>query len=601
VLLKSNRTIGIGSPRASLESNFALMQLVGRDNFYQGISELEAQLLRRILNTSNSGAVHMASIKEIEEADVVCILGEDPTNTAPRIALAVRQAILKAPMDKAKEVNLPAWHDSAVREIIQQDKGELYIAYPANTKLDEIASSTFHGAPDDIARFGYAIAYHLNNMAPHPGKLNKSDYQLTEMIAQSLKNAKKPLIISGTATLNEAVIKAATNIAYALETLERRASVCFIVPDSNSIGLAMMEAPSLDKAIKALEQAEADSIIVIENDLYKKGTKEDIDQLFDRSNQVIVLDYLNNATTQRADILIPAGTFAEADGTLVNNEGRAQAFFQVFMPKNENIRESWRWLHEFQSLKAGVRPEELVAPGELLTELVDSMPQFKGAETVAPPNGFRIAGQKIPRQPHRYSGRTAMMANINVSEPKPPEDTDSALSFTMEGYRGIPPAPMIPFFWAPGWNSIQSLNKFQEEVGGHLRGGDPGKRLFIEGEKRAHEFLNQVPQQFTAKPEEFLVVPLHHIFGSEELSLYTVGVRERAPKPYLAMNKADASRLSLEEGGVIAVQVLERTLELPVQIKEELPQGTVGIPYNLPGLRGAQFTSVGLLTKKVYE
>jgi len=31
--------IGIGSPRATLESNFALLSLVGEENFYHGISK----------------------------------------------------------------------------------------------------------------------------------------------------------------------------------------------------------------------------------------------------------------------------------------------------------------------------------------------------------------------------------------------------------------------------------------------------------------------------------------------------------------------------------------------------------------------------------
>ncbi len=33
--------IGIGSPRASIESNFALRELVGADNFYTGIAKGE--------------------------------------------------------------------------------------------------------------------------------------------------------------------------------------------------------------------------------------------------------------------------------------------------------------------------------------------------------------------------------------------------------------------------------------------------------------------------------------------------------------------------------------------------------------------------------
>jgi NADH-quinone oxidoreductase subunit G len=601
ILLNSKTTIGIGSPRASLESNFTLMQLVGKDNFYQGISANEAQMLRRILEVSNSGKVHVASIKEIEEADVVLILGEDPINTAPRTGLAIRQAVRKAPMDLAREVSIPPWNDAAVREIIQQEKGELFIANPTTTKLDEIAHSTFHASPDDIARFGNAIAYHVNTQVPHTFDMDREIYQHSEMIAQSLKTAKRPLIVSGTSTCNESIIKAAANIAYAIESLGQKASISFIVPESNSIGLAMMEAPSIQKAEERLQYEGVDTIIVLENDLYKRFKSEEVDRWFDHAKRVIVLDYLNNTTTQKADILIPSGTFAEADGTLVNNEGRAQSFFQVYMPKNENIRESWRWLHEFQCLKAGVRPNELVAPGELLNELVESMPQFKGAETVAPPNGFRIAGQKIPRQPHRYSGRTAMMANINVSEPKPPEDTDSALSFTMEGYRGIPPAPMIPFFWSPGWNSIQSLNKFQEEVGGHLKGGDPGKRLFKEDQRQPYEFFNHIPSEFKSKKGEYLVVWLYHIFGSEEMSMYTKGVKERAPKPYVALSKADAQRLDARDGEMIGIQDKERIIELPLIIKEELVEGTVGLPYNLPGIPVLSQATVGLLTGKEYE
>ncbi len=35
---------------------------------------------------------------------------------------------------------------------------------------------------------------------------------------------------------------------------------------------------------------------------------------------------------------------------------------------------------------------------------------------------FRIRGQKLAREPHRYSGRTAMRANISVHEPRQPQD-----------------------------------------------------------------------------------------------------------------------------------------------------------------------------------
>ena len=71
-----------------------------------------------------------------------------------------------------------------------------------------------------------------------------------------------------------------------------------------------------------------------------------------------------------------------------------------------------------------------------------------------------------------------MLANIDVSEPKPPDDPDSPLAFSMEGTPDQPPAALIPFFWSPGWNSIQATNTYQKEVGGPLRGGDAGVRIF---------------------------------------------------------------------------------------------------------------------------
>ena len=45
--------------------------------------------------------VHVPSLKEIEKADAIFILGEDLTNTAPMIALAVRQAARNVPNEEA--------------------------------------------------------------------------------------------------------------------------------------------------------------------------------------------------------------------------------------------------------------------------------------------------------------------------------------------------------------------------------------------------------------------------------------------------------------------------------------------------------------------
>ena len=593
----SGEIIGIGSPRASLESNFALKKLVGKNNFYQGVSKEQVKLMDTVLQINNSGQVHIPSLKECEQADVVLILGEDLTNSAPRLALAVRQAVIKTAMDDAKNINLPSWHDAALREYIQEEKGVLLSFYPVNTKMDEIASQTENLSPDEIARLGYAIANLLNSESPGVKNLDEGMAGYAKVLAEVLKSAARPLIISGTSLGNESIIKAAANIALALKTDIQKASLAYVVPECNSMGLAMMQAASYQDALNPRKTFQPETLVILENDLERSLGADEANRFISSFKNVIVIDHLHNSTSQKATVLIPCGTFAEADGTLINNEGRAQCFFQVFMPANENIRESWRWLDEFNQIREGRKIENLTDVSDLMNELVEEMPQFKRAETVAPNSDFRINGQKIPREPHRYSGRTAMLANLNVSEPKPPEDPDTPLSFTMEGFRGIPPASLIPFFWSPGWNSVQSINKYQAEVGGPLHGGDPGKRLFSENETGEREFLNTVPAKFHPIENEWLIISLPHIFGSEELSIYSKGVKERSPKPYIALGKIDAEKLNIHEGETLQLKINDRIFNLKTIIKDELAIGVAGVPWNIPDLIGLNLPAKGILIK----
>jgi NADH-quinone oxidoreductase subunit G len=589
--------IGIGSPRASLEANYALRKLVGEEHFYQGVVENQAAMLRVMLSTLNSGYIHSPSIQEIEQADAVLILGEDPTHTAPRIALALRQAVRRKPLEQAQDIKIPAWHDAALRELIQDEKGDMFIAFPIGTKLDELGSDLFFGSPDEIAAFGFAIANYLSNDISKPDGLNEIKIKRARHIGEILKNAEHPLIVSGTSLCHEGIVRAACNIALALGLQKKTASLSVIVPECNSMGLAMMQAPALDEVWALGREGKVDAAIIIENDLYCRASKVDVDHFLDSCAQVMVMDHLHHATSSQASFVIPVATFAEGDGTMVNNEGRAQRYFQVFMPKNEDIRDSWLWLDEFNQFKNGTSPKDLKEPDNLIEELVVVMPQFKGAETVAPPADFRINGQKIPREPHRYSGRTAMLANVAVSEVKPPQDEDSPLSFTMEGFRGLPPAPLIPFFWSPGWNSVQSINKYQIEVGGPLHGGDPGKRLFKEEKTLDLDFWAYTTAEFTLNPEEIKLFPIAHIFGSEELSVYTPAVAERSPKSYIMIGERDAENLGVAEDELLYVTVQGQSFGVCVRIKEELQPGLAGIPYNLSSMRGIGWPAKGILSR----
>ncbi|MDP1177673.1 hypothetical protein Q6244_28485, partial [Klebsiella pneumoniae] len=59
-----------------------------------------------------------------------------------------------------------------------------------------------------------------------------------------------------------------------------------------------------------------------------------------------------------------------------------------------------------------------------------ALPQHAGMKDAAPEATFRIRGQKLARDPHRYSGRTAMLANCIVDVPRERQDKDSLVAFS---------------------------------------------------------------------------------------------------------------------------------------------------------------------------
>jgi NADH-quinone oxidoreductase subunit G len=412
-------------------------------------------------------------------------------------------------------------------------------------------------------------------------------------VATALSQAKRPVIISGASCETDNVIKAAANVAWALSTRNKQAGIVLTLQECNSMGLALIQGQRLESAFNAVRNGHVDTVVVMENDLYRHGKTSVVDELLAAAKNVIVLDHTNTGTLKKASMVIPAGTFAESDGTLVNNEGRAQRFFQVY-ESTDVVKESWRWLLNI-GVKMGVNGMTAWKNFEGVTAAIAAEePMLKQVDSITPPSNYRVNGQRIPREPHRFSGRTAMHANINVSEPKPPIDPDSALSYTMEGYRGLPPSSMIPFFWSPGWNSVQSINKYQQEVGGALRGGDPGIRLF-EGTDHSPEYYTSVPEKFISLEGHLLMVPLHHIFGSEELSAQSPSVGERSPKPYVSLNPDDAAQLNVKENDILSFDVEGQAYRLPVRINDTITKGIGGLPYGLPGLPFVELPSWAII------
>lgn len=586
-LLKGKRILGIGSPRASLESNFALRELVGVENFYSGIAVGELEQLRLALEILQRSPLPIASLREMESHDAVLVLGEDLTQTAARIALALRQTVKGKAVAMAAAMKIQPWLNAAVQNIGQHNLYPLFIASVEATRLDDVAEECVHAAPDDLARLGFAVAHALDASAPAVNGLDGEAAALAERIAASLLQAQRPLIISGTSLGNRALLEATANIAKALHARDKQGSLSLVVAEANSLGLALLGGDSVDAALQAMSTNQADAVIVLENDLYRRASSATVEHALNAVATLIVADHQRTATAERADLLLSAASFAEGDGTLVSQEGRAQRFFQVFEPSYHDaancVRESWRWLHALHSSLQG-KDVDWTQLDQVTAACAASTAALAAIVEAAPNAGFRIKGLKLAREPHRYSGRTAMRANISVHEPRMPQDQDSAFAFSMEGYSGSTEArQQVAFAWSPGWNSPQAWNKFQDEVGGHLRAGDAGVRL-IEPQGDRLAWFDHIPGAFTPAANRWQVVPCHHLFGSDESSARAAPIQARIPEPYALLSEADASYLGLSEGCLLDLLVAGQPLRVALRISTQLREGLLGLPLGLPGM-----------------
>ncbi|MEI6804904.1 MAG: NADH-quinone oxidoreductase subunit NuoG [Myxococcaceae bacterium] len=406
-LTKSENLIGIGSPRASLEANYALRKLVGADNFYDGHSELEHKLLLKIIEILQQHP-ETASLEDVRNADAIFILGEDLTHTAPMLALSIRQNLYKRAQENAEKKGIPEWNDIAVRNAEPGLPQVVYLAHDTPTKLDTLVTHKISTELEEIQTW-----------------------------LPALKAAKNPVIIAGTSLGSEALIR----MSIELRKMAPHSKLCYVLPAANSFGLALLKPKGSPKGKTA---------IVLENDLPA--------EILSRFENIIAIDFLENNTTQKATLALGCGSFAETTGSMVNNEGRAQRYYSVF-ERREQRPESWRILRDL----AGFSWQNI---DELCADLGKDFPIFEPFLKQVHNTSFRIDGQKIARQSQEFSGRTSMYTQISMHEQAPIQDPDSPLAYSMEGHHGDTPPDLASSYWRPGWNSVSALNTFSHATSG---------------------------------------------------------------------------------------------------------------------------------------
>ncbi len=121
----------------------------------------------------------------------------------------------------------------------------------------------------------------------------------------------------------------------------------------------------LSQIIQDTQEGQIKALYVIGSIPLDKKTKTEF---------LVVQDSYMNEVAERADVVLPAATFAETEGTVVNVEGRIQNFSRVIQPIGE-AKPDW-WILSQLAKKWGKRNFAYKKSQDILKELKKTIPAF---------------------------------------------------------------------------------------------------------------------------------------------------------------------------------------------------------------------------------
>ena len=495
--------IGIGSPRASLEANFALRHAgrarallrghVGRRAAAGATSARDpprgavAHAARSATSSSRRGARPGRGRHQHRAACWPCAAPGRPE---------------QPPRRRRTSCEIRRWNDAAVREAVQEPQGPLFMATPRATQARRRRAPRPTAAHPTTSRAsGFAVAHAVDAAAPEVPGLPAELASWRRRSPTRCAAAERPLVVAGAeprqrgghAGRRQRGVGAAPR-GHAVRALPRRARVqqLWAWPCSAAAPLA--------EAFARRREGEADVVIVLENDLYRRAPAAAVDALLARRACGRARPPRERHHRRAPDSCCPAGDLRRGDGTLVNNEGRAQRFFQVFVPADGRSRRAGAGCATWRR-PAGHSPRRrLDAAWTMSTRRSPRRSPPCAAQpgrrrrrrrTSAIGTASRIPAPAAPLQrPHRHA-----RANVGpCTSPSRRDDPDSPLAFSMEGYEGSAARADHALLLGAGLELDPGDQQVPGGGGRPAPGRGPGVRLIEPARERRPALLRRAPR-----------------------------------------------------------------------------------------------------------
>jgi NADH-quinone oxidoreductase subunit G len=457
----------------------------------------QAETLRRLAEPAIS-----ARVRDIDEADAILVLGTDPLHSSPILDLRVRKAI-------------------------RRNGAELVVATERPTALDGGAEAIARYAPGQAAHFVGELA----------SAIGGADNVATP-VAGTLREAEKVVVIWGERVAREdGAAEALLDVADAANMSGTEGAGLLEIPDTTNArglreagclpdarpGLSETAAGmSTEEIRQALISGEITHLILFGADPLRDFPDTPAwEEALTAADFVVSFSMHENATTAKADVVLPLETHAEKDGTITHPDGRLQRV-RPSASRPGDIRPNITVLSDLASklgLKTGINSQPTA-----FAALTEAVSFYRG-----------IADSDIGGRGIRWQDRLGRATEGERSGPEKDVVMDST-----DTQRDAPTSMVQP---------------------------DPTPRGVASGES-----VTTSPQ---APNDDSLTLGTYRDLWAGPITELNPPLKFLTPHQRVEISLADAERLNLKTGDAVRVSQNGSAINAQVQIKERVPKGVV--------------------------
>jgi NADH-quinone oxidoreductase subunit G len=296
----------VGSPRLTNESLYVLKkfatELVGTDNY----TTTDAFSLKSFFDNLGSP---LATHRDIRYAKTIVLIGGEPEELQPFTGKQIRQAV-------------------------RNGGAKLAIVNSVRIRLTEQASQFVHVRQGTEEAIVLALADSAaDGLATQKAGIESSEI---EALRQLITNTTGDVVLMFGGELGPEAQAVLAQLGSVLVKEGTRFLLHPLPLFNNSIGaqdMGMMNAPVSSTALLDNAGAEIRALYVAGG--FLPSQLEGREDALRRLDFLVVQELFHNATTEHADIVLPAASYAEVDGTFTNNDGFVQRVRQSIAPLNQ--------------------------------------------------------------------------------------------------------------------------------------------------------------------------------------------------------------------------------------------------------------------------